>query len=327
MDGRPPPEMVVHVPKLGAHLAQNRAVQTLYFAAMTSLDNAYHVTVSEGNARARLRRCPRQTQRSRKPSSGNDRMNRRTFLQLLGATGLSLMISPAALALDDQHRVGLARLRYQGGNDNPRPGALRRMLQEVGRHTSVEVNPEVAAIWGEREELFLHPMIVLAGDRAFEPLPEEVIENLRLYLSSGGFLYIDSAEGLTDGPFMASVRRELQRVFPDRPLRTVPREHTVHKSFYLIDRPMGRLDIAGNFEGIFDEERACVLVNPNDLLGALARDAFGGWEHQVSPGGDRQRDMAQRLAVNIVLYALTIDYKADQVHIPFILRRRRWRVD
>ncbi|WP_164856030.1 DUF4159 domain-containing protein [Lujinxingia sediminis] len=254
-------------------------------------------------------------------------MNRRTFLQLLGTAGLSLTIAPRALALDDQHRVGLARLRYRGGNDNPRPGALRRMLQEVGRHTSVEVNPEVAAIWGEREELFLHPMIVLAGDRAFEPLSEDVIENLRLYLSSGGFLYVDSAEGLTDGPFMASVRRDLQRVFPDRPLRTVPREHTVHKSFYLIDRPMGRLDIAGNFEGIFDEERACVLVNANDLLGALARDAFGGWEHQVSPGGDRQRDMAQRLAVNIVLYALTIDYKADQVHIPFILRRRRWRVD
>ena len=254
-------------------------------------------------------------------------MNRRTFLKVLSAAGASLLALPTASAFERQHRVGLARLRYVGGNDDPRPGAMRRMIQEVGRHTSVEVNPVVAEIWGQREELFLHPMIVLAGDRAFDPLPDSVVENLRLYLSSGGFLYIDSAEGLIDGPFMASVRRELQRIFPDRPLRSVPRDHTVHKSFYLIDRPAGRLDIAGNLEGIFDEERACVLLNANDLLGALARDPFGGWEHQVSPGGERQRDMAQRLAVNIMLYALTIDYKADQVHIPFILRRRRWRVD
>ncbi|RAL23733.1 hypothetical protein DL240_06140 [Lujinxingia litoralis] len=254
-------------------------------------------------------------------------MNRRHFLKLLSVALAGSTLPLNLNAFERQHQVGIARLRYQGGNDNPRPGALRRLLQEVGRHTSVEVNPVVSEIWGRREELFLHPMIAMAGDRGYDPLPDEVIENLRLYLSSGGFLYIDSAEGLTDGPFMESVRRDLARVFPDRPIATVPRDHTVHKSFYLIDRPVGRLDIAANLEGIFDEERASVLINPNDLLGALARDAFGGWEHQVSPGGDRQRDMAQRLAVNIVLYALTIDYKADQVHIPFILRRRRWRVD
>ena len=50
------------------------------------------------------------------------------------------------------------------------------------------------------------------------------------------------------------------------------------------------------------------------------------WEHGVYPRGDRQRELAIRRGVNIVMYALCVEYKADQVHIPFILKRRPWRV-
>ncbi len=254
-------------------------------------------------------------------------MNRRIFLQSMGLGLLGTALSSPAWSFDRQHRITIARLRYQGGNDDPRPGALRRLLQEVDKRTSIEVDTNIQEISPRREELFDYPMIYWTGDRGFEPFEDESIADLRTYLLAGGFLFIDSAEGLTDGPFMESVRRELNRVFPDRQLATLSRDHTVHESFYLIDRPVGRIDIAGNLQAIFEDDRAMVLLNANDLLGALARDTFGTWEYDVSPGGERQREMAFRLAINVVMYALTVDYKADQVHIPFILRRRRWRVD
>lgn len=254
-------------------------------------------------------------------------MDRRLFLKLLASSAALASIPGSALAFDRQHRITIARLQYAGGNDDPRPGALRRLLQEVDKRTSIEVNTDIPVISGTREQMFEHPFLFMAGDRGFDPFPDETISALRTYLLAGGFLFVDSAEGLRDGPFLESARRELGRVFPDRELRTLSRDHTLHESFYLIDRPAGRVDVSGNFEVINDDDRVAVVLNANDLLGALARDTFGNWEYSVSPGGERQRELAFRLAINVVMYALTVDYKADQVHIPFILRRRRWRVD
>lgn len=257
-------------------------------------------------------------------------MNRRQFLKLMASSAALVSLPASAAALDEQHRVTIARLEYTGGEDNPRPGALRRLLQQVDRRTSIEVDTDIPTVTGQLEELFEYPMIYLAGDGSFDPLDDEVINNLRTWLLSGGFLFVDSAEGLEEGPFLESVHRELERMFPNREAQTIPRDHTLHETFYLIDRPVGRVDVAGNFQGIEEGDRFAVVVNTNDLLGALARDTFGNWEFSVSPGGERQREMAQRLAVNIVMYALTVNYKADQVHVDFILerlRRRDWRVD
>ena len=41
----------------------------------------------------------------------------------------------------------------------------------------------------------------------------------------------------------------------------------------------------------------------------------------VVPGGERQREMAYRFGVNVVMYALIGNYKSDQVHLRFILER------
>jgi len=59
----------------------------------------------------------------------------------------------------------------------------------------------------------------------------------------------------------------------------------------------------------------------HDLLGALARRE-GGWALSVEPGGERQRQYALRLAVNLAMYVLCSDYKDDQVHAPWLMRRR-----
>ena len=61
----------------------------------------------------------------------------------------------------------------------------------------------------------------------------------------------------------------------------------------------------------------------NDLGGAWDGDPLGGYTYPCTPGGERQRELSFRMGVNLVLYALTGNYKKDQVHIPFILKRRQ----
>ena len=63
------------------------------------------------------------------------------------------------------------------------------------------------------------------------------------------------------------------------------------------------------------------MVTGNDLAAAWAQDDRGQWMFPVVPGSDRQREMALRTGVNIVMYALTGNYKADQVHVPALLER------
>ena len=64
-----------------------------------------------------------------------------------------------------------------------------------------------------------------------------------------------------------------------------------------------------------------VVVGRHDWAAAWARDAAGRPLFAVEPGGDLQREMAFRFGVNLVMYALTGNYKADQVHVPAILER------
>ena len=68
-----------------------------------------------------------------------------------------------------------------------------------------------------------------------------------------------------------------------------------------------------------------VIRGDHDLGGAWARDNLGNWEFEAVPGGPTQRESAIRLGVNVVLYALLLDYKDEQAHVDYLLRRRRLR--
>lgn len=250
---------------------------------------------------------------------------RRSFLQALSAAA-ALLLSRRAYAIGEHDRVAIPLLRY-AGNWNPRPNALRRLLQSVEQRTSILVETASKALDPASPDLFSAPFVVLAGDRAFEPLPDAAILNLRQYLQAGGFLLVDSAEGVQDGPFMQSVRRDLARIYDASRVVVVPRDHVLYKSFFLLDKPVGRVVVSDNVEGVFDDDRLAVVISHNDLLGAWERDNFGSWTFDCTPGGETQREHATRVGINLVMYALCINYKADQVHIPFILRRRQWKVD
>jgi hypothetical protein len=111
-------------------------------------------------------------------------------------------------------------------------------------------------------------------------------------------------------------------VLPDAAPIPIGTEHVVFRSFYFIRRPFGRIEGPAKLEAIVRGGNAQVVFSSHDLAGALAQSASGTWSVPVTPGGDHQRERAIRLAVNIAMYVLCSNYKDDQVHAPFLMRRR-----
>jgi hypothetical protein len=242
-----------------------------------------------------------------------------------GLAGAATALLPRpARAIGSKFRFSQLQL---GGAWNPRPSALRRMGWEIQKRSSMEVALEPAIVTPTSDALHQNPFLYLAGERAIDLPSPAGVEALRRFLTFGGFLLIDSAEGSTDGAFDGSVRKLISAIFPSpaKGLEVVPIEHVIYKSFYLLDRPVGRLAIAPAMEGIIRDGRIVAVYIGNDLGGAWARDDFGNHDFPCEPGGERQRELAYRVGVNLVMYALCLDYKTDQVHVPFILKRRRWK--
>lgn len=227
---------------------------------------------------------------------------------------------PVASAIGELTHVDVRGLQI-GDSAEARPTARRRLAWEVRKRTSVPTRLEPTRARLTDPTIFDSPLLYWSGAGDFPPLSAEEVAGLRRYVEFGGFILIDDAAPERPG-FDAAVRRELGRAFPTRPLLPLAGDHTVYRSFYLLGRPVGRVRGPDALEVIERSGRAAVVYSRHDLGGAWARDNLGTWQHAVSPGGEAQREAAIRLGVNLVLYALCLDYKDDQVHVPFILRRR-----
>jgi hypothetical protein len=114
----------------------------------------------------------------------------------------------------------------------------------------------------------------------------------------------------------------------------VPADHVVTKAFYLIDTFPGRYaDGQTWIEAIPRETNSGdrparagdgvspIIITSNDLASAWATGRRGEPLYPVTQTMPRQREMAFRAGTNIVMYALTGNYKADQVHVPALLER------
>jgi len=239
-----------------------------------------------------------------------------------------LLTAASTLAVSRAFAFGDASLfvpaiAQHGGKWDARINALRRLSWELQRRTSIEVSLEVRPLPLASPKLFDHPFIYFGGEGDFPPLRGEEIENLRRYLTYGGFVFADANDGSDAAGFDAAFRREIARVLPQNPLAPVSLAHVVYKSFFLLDASPGRLLKKPQLEACSLGKRGAVLYSQNDVLGALSRDEGGGYEFEVMPGGEAQREIATRLMVNAVMYAMCLDYKDDAVHLPAIMKRRR----
>ena len=241
---------------------------------------------------------------------------------LLCAALCCLSVVPAhrAAAFGDATAVEIVWLDTGVGTEGARR-VTERLAWEVRKRSSVEPILEPGRAAPDKASLFRSPFVYWRGSEEFPPLSDEAIEGLRKYVHRGGFILIDDATAGGEG-FDRAVRRELLRAFPAAPLKPISSKHTIYRSFYLLKRPIGRVQGPGFLEGITYGDRIAVVYSRHDLGGALQRDKLGAWSQAVVPGGEGQREQAIRLGVNLVLYALCTDYKDDQVHAPFIMRRR-----
>ena len=256
-------------------------------------------------------------------------ISRRTFIRSLWSVAASVSAGVGAQtlcpglgrAIPASNVFILAQLQYQGGQWDPRPLATTSLMQEVRLRTSVETRDERHALPLRDPALFSYPFLYMTGERGFPPFSEEDIVILRRYLLFGGLLLIDDTRGTKGQDFDASVRREVARVFPEQPLKILVPDHTVFRSFYLI-RMVGGVRIVNPYlEGVHVGDRTPLLYCQNGLGMAWERDYLGNWVSVCHPGGEAQRQEAFKLGVNCVLYALTVNYKQDLIHIPFIRKK------
>jgi hypothetical protein len=227
-----------------------------------------------------------------------------------------------------------ARLLLAGkpSDIGPRRGAPSRWGRELVRRTSAPARSSIEPVRVDRPALFREPFSVWCGSADVGALSATELRFLEKYLRLGGMLVVDDADPRSKA-FGRSARREIARALPESPPVRLDATHVLYKTFYLIDRPIGRVLGPPHVEAIVRGKSAQVLFLEHDLLGALAEHGDGfalglepnaGDEGPQSPlaGISVQRERAIRFAVNIAMYALCSDYKDDVVHAPFILKRR-----
>ena len=203
-------------------------------------------------------------------------------------------------------------------------------LSEILRNrTSVEPADPIGLDL-EKDEPRLYPLIywpITATQPALSPKASAALDR---YLRTGGILFIDTRDQQMTFDKQAGGNPDLKRLLggiETPPLVTMPPDHVLTKAFYLLgDMPGrwqgGKLWIESG-TGRVNDGVTTIIIGSNDYAGAWAVDQRGRGLNPVSPGGETQREMSFRVGVNIVMHALTGNYKDDQVHIQDIMQRLR----
>ena len=245
-------------------------------------------------------------------------LNRRTLIALLS----SGVLSPKAFALGSNSRFDVGELMLPTGTLS-RPMAWTFALNQLVQSTSIETNGASIQIPPEDPTLFMHPFCVMIGEDAFSPLSKKYVAMLQRFLTYGGFVFFDDTSGVPDSPFSESVRRLVQRLFPTKAMSPLRADHSLYRSFFLLDRPLGRLDTVEYIEGVDVGEVTPLMLFHNDLSGALDHGVDGMERYPVLPGGDFQRRESVKLIINLIMYALTSNYKHDQAHVKELIEDGR----
>jgi hypothetical protein len=213
---------------------------------------------------------------------------------------------------------------------------LKGLGQVLRDRTSVDAGDPVG-VSIERDELVFFPIIYWPVSPDAQVPSDAALARIDTYMKNGGTIFFDlqddgaGSDALAGGSTAASetLRRMLAKLdIP--PLEPVPESHVLTKSFYLLDRFPGRytngqlwverLDSEGSGTSVSDGVSS-IIIGSNDYAAAWAMDDNGEPTFASVPGSDRQREFAFRAGINIVMYALTGNYKADQVHVPALLER------
>jgi hypothetical protein len=218
-------------------------------------------------------------------------------------------------AIDETSRQGLAGLSRV---------LTARTALEPGEPVGVDI---------DKDDLAFFPVLYWPVKDDAAPLSDATLAKVDAYMKQGGMIIFDTKQENAGSRLRGSALERVIGKLDIPPLEPVPAEHVLTKAFYLMDSFPGRWDGGTLWVEAApqnDAERAVrsqtdgvssLVISSNDFASAWALDEQNRPLYPVVPGGEVQREMAFRAGVNIVMYALTGNYKADQVHVPALLER------
>lgn len=219
---------------------------------------------------------------------------------------------------------------------------LLGLSTELFRRTSVEpITPVGVDI--EQDELSVFPFLYWPISESQRSPSDSAVEKINRFLRSGGLILFDTRDahlssGLSGATPNGRVLQKIAARLEIPPLEPVPDDHVLTRSFYLLQEFPGRhrgakvwIEAAPvnaqKINGVpfrnLNDGVTPVVIGANDWAAAWAITKNGRYMFPVGRGetGKRQREIAQRFGVNLIMYVLTGNYKSDQVHIPALLDR------
>lgn len=189
----------------------------------------------------------------------------------------------------------IAVLKYSGGGDwYSNPTSLPNLARFCNQNINTAINTKIATVEANSVEIFSYPFIHMTGHGNVVFSTSDT-ENLRNYLSSGGFLHIDDNYGMDE-----FIRKEIQKIFPDNNLKEIPNQHEIFKGPYSFPNGLPKIHEHENKKpqafGIFINNRLALLYTYECDLG-------DGWEdEEVHNDPISVREKALKMGANILNY-------------------------
>lgn len=217
---------------------------------------------------------------------------------------------------------------------------LSGLSQVLFNRTSIEPAAPVG-VDVETDELAFFPLLYWPISERQSNLSETAIERINRYMANGGMILFDTRDahlgsGFGTGTANGRRLRELAANLDIPPLEPIAEDHVLGRSFYLLQDFPGRyvgpdvwveVAVGATVEGQpFSRPNdgvTPIVIGGNDWASAWAVSENGQAMFPVGRGssGERQRELARRFGVNLVMYVMTGNYKSDQLHVPALLER------
>jgi len=203
--------------------------------------------------------------------------------------------------------------------------AMSKLSRESTRRSAVEPSDPVG-VNIETDEILFFPLLYWSVTEDAPALSETAADRITDYMNAGGLIVFDTRDGRrTDRQTPHPGLMRLLEAVDVPALQIMPDDHVLGRTFYLLTEFPGRYPdapiwVESNPEGSARDGVSSVIIGSADWSSAWAVDEQ---DRPLAPveGGPRQRELAIRFGVNMAMYALTGNYKADQVHVPAILER------